>query len=155
MAEKQSPSLSNLLLGGISGAGSLKDIWDGNFWGYIYAGTPPATAGTAITTQTLLGTVKGPAAAKLSLAATPTNGVISKDADAWEATISNVSALAATFYRFQRYDDNNAADTGDGTRPRVQGTIGAGDFDMVVGDPALVDGSTFPVDFFTQSITPS
>jgi hypothetical protein len=151
MAEKMSTGLCNMLLGGVSGAGSLKTIVDGLFKLKIYSGTPPATADAALSGNTLLCTVAN-AGAAVNMDTAAAGGVIAKKtSETWSGTNATPAGVA-TFYRFETTGDAGALST---VLPRIQGTIGVGGADMNVGTTTLADGATFTVNYFTQALVPS
>ena len=148
--QKMSTGLCQMLLGGVSGAGSLKTIIDGLFKLMIYDGTPPATADAALSGNTLLCTVAN-AGAAVNMDTVPVAGVLpKKPSETWSGT--NAASGNASFYRFQTTADAGALSL---VLPRIQGTIGVGGADMNLGTIALVSGATFTVNYFVQAFVPS
>lgn len=146
MSEKMSTGLCNKLLD----TGSLKSIFNLGFL-KIYAGSAPATADAA-TTGTLLCTVSNNSTGTgLTFDASAASGTLPKNSgETWSGT--NGATGTATHYRLVAVGDTGALST---TEARIQGTIGTGGTDMVVGSVALVNGATFTVNYFTQSLVPS
>jgi hypothetical protein len=145
--------------GGYNAGGSLRSIISGAFKLYIYAGPVPATA-AVIPSGTLLCTVGSGAGGTsvVNMAANAPNGILTKSAaETWTGPVSNVGNLAATYYRFCLPADIAAAiaDAGLGAQPRIQGTVGVGDFDLIVGADVLQNTSTFTIAYFNLNITPS
>lgn len=148
--EKMSTGLCNMLLGGVSGAGSLKTIIDGLFKLFVYDGTPPTTADSALSGNTLLCTVAN-AGAAVHMAAAASGGVLPMLAsETWSGV--NAAGGTATFYRFQTTADAGASSA---VLPRIQGTIGIGGADMNLGTNVLVISATFTVNYFVQAFVPS
>jgi hypothetical protein len=148
--EKMSTGLCNMLLGGVSGAGSLKTIIDGLFKLMIYDGTPPTTADSALAGNTLLCTVAN-AGAAVHMAAAAASGVLPMLAsETWSGV--NAAGGTATFYRFQTTADAGGVSL---VLPRIQGTIGIGGADMNLGTNVLVISATFTVNYFVQAFVPS
>lgn len=159
---KLSPSMAVRLCGsdgagGYNAGGSLRSIINGQFKLYIYAGTVPANA-TIVPGGTLMCTVANGGAA-VNMAANAPNGILTKAAaETWTGTVTNVGdTLNASFYRFCLPADVTAgiADAGLGVQPRIQGTIGVGDFDLIVGSTLLLNNSIFTIAYFNLNITPS
>ena len=139
-----SKALRNLLLT----TSDLKTIVDGKFKLYIYGGTVPANADTVSTTgaSPLICTV-AVATAAVNLAATATDGVISKlGSETWSGV--NGASDDATFFRFQLPSDAIDTVSDVATTPRIQGTIGVIDCDLNVGTVTLVSSATFTVPQF-------
>jgi len=150
MAEKMSTGMCNMLLGGVSGAGSLKTIVDGLFKLFIYDGVPPATADAALAGNNLLCTVANAGAAVNMDTAAAVGVLAKKPSETWSGAVG--LSGTATFYRFQTTADPGTASS---TLPRIQGTIGVGGADMNVGTTALVAPNPFTVNYFTQALVPS
>lgn len=160
MALKQSTGLCQALLT----TSDFKSIFDGGYL-IIYSGSVPATADAADDEDNILVVV-----AEDSTPATdwvrpfggtggtfdePVAGVISKAAaEVWEGEVRTAApnGYVATHWRLVKSDDTGASST---TQPRIQGTIGLGGTDMVVGNTTLVAAANFPVNFFTLSLVPS
>lgn len=145
--EKMSTGTCNKLLD----TNPLKTIFNLGFI-KIYAGTVPATADASIGSATLLCTVSNASTATgLTFDTSATGGVIAKNTgEVWSGV--NVADGVATFYRLVAAGDDGTTST---TQARVQGTVGTGGTDMVVGNTALVNGATFTVNYFTQAFVPS
>jgi len=100
------------------------------------------------------------AGAAINMAANAPNGILTKlAAETWTGTVTNPGpdTLDASYYRFCLPADITAgiADAGLGVQPRIQGTIGQGDFDLIVGTPRILNGSIFTIAYFNLNITPS
>ena len=69
-------------------------------------------------------------------------------------TWSGVNGASATITHFRvvAAGDTGALST---TEARVQGTVGIGGTDMVIGNPALTNGATFTINYATLSFVPS
>lgn len=117
----------------------------------IYAGSAPATADAAVT-GTLLCTVSNNSTGTgLTFDTTAVGGVIPKaPAETWSGT--NGASGTATHFRLVAVGDDGTLST---TQARVQGTIGVGGTDMVVGSAALTNGATFTINYATLSFVPS
>jgi hypothetical protein len=148
--EKMSTGLCNMLLGGVTGHGDLKAIVDGNFKLMVYSGAVPTTADASLGAAVLLCTVDN-AGSAVNLDTAASGGTIAKKpSETWAGV--NVATGTASFYRFQKTADDGTSST---TQPRIQGTIGIGGTDMVLGDTTLTSGFTFGINYATQSIQPS
>lgn len=147
MAQKMSTGLCNHLLAG----GSVKNAFEGAASELrIYGGTVPATADASIGSATLLCTVKNGGSA-ITFDSAASGGVLAKNStETWNGT--NGANGTATFYRLVNTSDDGSAST---TAKRIQGTVGTGGTDMVVGNAALVSAATFTVNYFTQAFVPS
>ena len=152
---KYSTGLCNMLMGGVAGEGSFKQIVDGNFKLMIYSGTPPAAADDALGslgTNNLLVTVDN-AGSEVTLDSAAAAGTIAKNpGETWSGTITGAGTQTATFWRFQTTADDGLLDT---TEPRVQGLISTGGTEAVVGSTSLTNGATFTVNYFTESLLPT
>lgn len=96
----------------------------------IYSGTPPANPGTALSGNTLLGTLNcgatfAPAAVGGVLTANAISNDISADADG-----------TATFFRLLQSDLTTVV---------MQGTVGTSSADMIVNSVAFVTGGTISI----------
>lgn len=147
MAEKMSTGLCSQLLD----TNPLKTLFNLGFI-KIYAGTVPATADADIGSATLLCTVSNNSTGTgITFASAASAGVIAKNAsETWSGT--NVVTGTATFYRLVPATNTTTLST---TEARVQGTIGTGGTDMVVGSTSLTNGATFTINYFTQAFVPS
>lgn len=142
MAIKLSTGLRNAILV----SGSLKSLLDGKVM-KLYAGTPPATADSALGGATLLCTISQDATATaLTFDGAPVNGVLFKTpAQIWRGV--NAAAGTATFYRLCA-----AAEAGDAssTEQRVQGSVAAGGGgDLNLSSVALLAGASQGIDFYS------
>jgi len=159
MAIKQSTGLCQALLT----TSDFKTLFDGGYL-IIYKGTAPTSADQAenVSGATIICVVADNAAPATSLSRAfggsgltfdePVAGTISAAAaETWDGTVGN-SGGVATFYRLVTSSDTGALST---TEARIQGTIGTGGTDMVLGNTTLVDTATFPVNYFTLSLVPS
>jgi hypothetical protein len=117
----------------------------------IYAGAAPATADAAVT-GTLICTVSNNSTGTgLTMEAAAVGGVLAKAAaEVWSGI--NGASGTITHYRWVAAGDDGTLST---VQPRVQGTIGLGGTDMVVGNVALVNAATFVIQYFTQTFVPS
>ena len=159
MAIKLSKSFASAMMDGTTGSttGSAAAQINGLMKLFIYKGTVPATASTAIGSATLMVTVSN-AGAEINMDDPAVDGVLSKDpGETWDDNGAGVGGGGgvATFYRLMLTADDGATDTGDGTRPRVQGTIGTGNADMLLGNTTLVASDPFTVPTFTLSLLPT
>lgn len=113
----------------------------------IYSGTVPAHADDSIGSAVLLNTIRAAAAATLNMDATGPGGVLPKaPAEVWAS--NNVASGTASFYRHVLPADSGALST---TAVRMQGTCGVGG-DMNMGNTALVNGVSQPVDYYFLTI---
>lgn len=153
MAEKKSTNLCNRLMNNEG----FKDIFN-DAQVRVYAGTPPATADGAITGNLLVTVQKDgtttPAA--LDWEATITAGQVLKLASStWNGTITGAGTQTATHFRLVDAADDDSDDSSTKTFPRIQGTVAAGGGDMNLGNTSLVNGATFPINYFSQGLTPT
>lgn len=116
-----------------------------------YSGSAPATADAAVT-GTLICTVSNNSTGTgLTFAASASGGTIAKNgAETWSGV--NGASGTVTHFRLVAAGDDGTLST---TQARIQGTIGTGGTDMVVGNAALVNGATFTINFATLSFVPS
>jgi hypothetical protein len=145
MALKASTGLRNNMLT----VGSLKSALDGGFI-KIYAGTAiPSDADAAIGSAPLLCTisVNGDGVTGLSLSSTPSGGSIAKAAEVWQGT--NVAGGTASFWRFIKTGDTEAAST---TDVRLQGNAATSGSELVMTSIVLSFGATQTIDFFTVAL---
>ena len=135
-----STGLRNHLLG----AGSLKDGLDGGVI-RIYSGAVPADADASIGAATLLCTVSlNDTGSGITLDATPSGGVIQKDAgETWSGT--PVATGVASFFRFSGTADAGALST---TEVRAQGTVGTVLTDMIVASTTFTASVLRQIDAF-------
>lgn len=145
MAEKMSTGLCNKLLD----TGSLKATFN-TARIRIYSGTPPATADAALSGNTLLVEIAD-AGSNLTWDTAASGGVLAK-AGASTYSGTNAATGTATFYRLVNNADAGGSST---TDPRIQGTVGTGGTDMVLGSTALVSGATTTLNYWTQAFVPS
>jgi len=145
MAQRQSTGLCNYVLD----TGSLKAAFP-DMRIRVYSGVVPASADAAIGSATLLNEVKY-SGGDLSFDAAAAGGVLLKNAgETWVGT--NTTGGTASFYRVVNAADDGTLST---VFKRLQGTIGVGGADMNVGLTALTSGSTFTLNYFSQSMIPS
>jgi hypothetical protein len=142
MAERLSTGICNLLLD----TAPLKTVFSTPEI-RIYSGAIPATADAA--EGSIIATVKEGGGA-LTWAASAAAGVLSKSANAW--TDPSAVGGTATHYRLLNHADGGGIST---TLPRIQGTVGTGGTDMVVGSTTIGAASVFTVDYYTQALVPS
>lgn len=104
----------------------------------IYGGAVPATADASIGSATLLRTIGETTG--INFEAATSNGMIVKDtSEVWSA--ANVATGTATFYRFVTQADDGSSSS---SLPRLQGTVGLLDADLILGSTSLVNGVTDP-----------
>lgn len=146
MAQKMSTALCNQLLLN----NPFKTIFNLGFLKF-YSGTAPATADAALT-GTLICTVSNNSTGTgLTFDTTATGGVIAKNpAETWSGV--NAASGTITHWRLVAAGDTGALST---TEARVQGTVGTGGTDIVVGNAALTSGATFTMNYFTEAFVPS
>jgi hypothetical protein len=146
MALKMSTGLCNKLLDTNPG----KTIFNLSFL-KVYSGAAPATADAALT-GTLLCTVSNNSTGTgLTFDSAASAGVLAKNpGETWSGV--NAASGTATHFRHVAAGDDGTLST---TQARVQGTVGTGGTDMVVGNPALTSGATFTINFATLSFVPS
>lgn len=102
----------------------------------IYDGSQPATADTAISTQTLLAELTfGATAFGAAAAGVATANAITKDSDA------NATGTAAWFRAFES----------DGTTPVYDGSVGTSDADLVLNSVAIQAGAEVEVTSLTYT----
>ena len=146
MAQKMSTGLCNKLLD----TNPLKTLFNLCFL-KIYAGAAPASADAAVT-GTLICTVSNNSTGTgLTFEAAAVAGTLSKLASEIWSGINGASGTI-THYRLVAAGDDGTLST---VQARVQGTIGVGGTDMVVGSTALVNAATFVIQHFTQTFVPS
>ena len=153
MAEMMSTYLANY----IAGTGSLKAAFSTTMELRIYTGTVPATADAAVSPATVLCVVKTAVGANnpyLQFAA-PVAGLLSQtNTETWIGTNAG-STASASFYRLVKHADVDGADDGS-TTPRIQGSIGTSNADMLVGSVSIAgSGGTLPVNVFNQQVQPN
>lgn len=143
MAQKLSTGLCNILLdtAPLKTAFSTPEL-------RVFSGAIPTTADAA-ETGTLIATVQEGAGA-LTWAASASAGVLSKSANAW--TDPSATGGVATHYRICNAADGGGVST---TLPRIQGTVGTGGTDLVVGNTTIGAATAFTIDYYTQAIVPS
>lgn len=120
---------------------SISTAMSGNMVMKIYGGTVPANAHDSLGGATLLRTVSNNGAGTgLSFESATVGGMLVKStSETWKGT--NVATGTATFYRMVLLTDDGSADT---TVPRLQGSVGVLDADLILGDTALVSGVEDP-----------
>lgn len=155
MATSISLALRNAVLQG----SSVKEQLDGGFI-YVYAGTVPATADTALdmaTVHTQLVKITSDAvpvdngSTGLNWESAAVNGALPKETtETWagkinfvgkDAAQAGVAPLTATFFRICAAADNGQA-AGGGSTPRIQGTINTAGAELNVTSTALSDNGT-------------
>lgn len=145
MAQKMSTGLCDKLMTN----NPFKTIFNLGFL-KIYSGTAPATADAAVT-GTLLCTVSNNSTGTGITFDSSTGGVLPKAAaETWSGV--NGASGTASHYRLVAAGDTGALST---TEARIQGTIGTGGTDMVMGNTALTNGATLTINFLTQSLVPN
>lgn len=151
-----SVALRNALLQG----SSVKEELDGGFL-YLFSGTVPATADTAldmVTVHTQLAKIAAddpPVAAGvtgLTFEAAAVNGALPKETtETWAAVIdfvgadaadAGVSPLTASFFRFCGPGDNGQAAGDASTTPRIQGSLATAGGDINLVSTSLDDNGT-------------
>ena len=107
----------------------------------IYSGTVPATADADLGGATLLRTVSVDSTGSgMSFEATTSGGMLVKStSEIWAG--QNVATGTASFYRIMNIGDTGATTT---TAPRLQGSVGLLNADLILGNVGLVAGVTDP-----------
>lgn len=149
MAFKLSTGLRNGLLVG----DSLKDQLDGGYI-HIYAGTPPESADDE-NTNTLLATIKTEGATGLMFAATPAEpGTLYKAADDWDNRDDNnfETGIATHFLFVGSTEEDGEAITASSTNPRILGTVGGANADLILSDTTLTENGTQQINSFFVAI---
>lgn len=120
---------------------ALAEQFDGLMVMNIYSGTVPATADAALGDAVLLRTVSvNSTGTGMSFEATPVGGMLVKATDeVWAGP--NVGTGTATFYRIHPIGDTGGLST---TAPRLQGSVGLLNADLILGSTGLVSGVTDP-----------
>jgi hypothetical protein len=117
----------------------LNEVSSTNATMVIYAGTPPANADTAITSQTVLATLTFGNTAFAS--ATASGGTATATANSI-ASDTNATAGTASFFRCFRYD---------GTTVVFDGLVGTSGADLNLNTVSIAGGSTVAVTAFSVS----
>lgn len=169
-----SNALRNALLGTddlafiLTGVAAGSSAGSGSMFIYLYAGTVPADADTALntaTTHTVLGKISSNAGGSTGCTlTTPSGGVIAKNAsETWSTgnmsftgfgATGGTDSLVATFFRVCTGSDNGQG--AGGSNPRIQGTIGAigtGVYDMMLSSATLTEGNNFTLAAFQLNST--
>jgi len=112
----------------------------------IYQGTVPATTGAAVDSADLLVTIsESGTATGINFDTAASGGVISKaSGEVWIGTI--IKSGTATFYRFSPTGD---AGGDDDTIPRLQGTVGVINADLLLSDADLVLSDDQRIDYYS------
>jgi|SRR5580765_4808621 len=119
----------------------------------LYTGTPPASADAAATGTLAVTVSNNSTGTGLTWGPTASGGTLTKTSgEVWSGTVAAGGPLTITYFRVVAVGDTGANNT---TEPRVQGTVGIGGTDMVVGNPVLSSGATFTINFATLSFVPS
>lgn len=107
----------------------------------LYSGAVPTNAHDALGSAVLLRTVSNNGAGTgLSFEAVPVAGMLVKStAQVWSGP--NVATGNPTFYRACLIADDGTASS---TQPRLQGSVGLLDADLILGSISLVNGITDP-----------
>jgi hypothetical protein len=130
--------------------GSVKSIFNLGFMKF-YGGSAPASADAAVTGTLLVTVSNNSTGTGITFDSAASAGTIAKNpAETWSGTIGTGGVV--THFRLVAAGDTGALST---TEPRVQGTVGTGGTDIVVGNTTLVLSATFTVNFLTQSFVPS
>lgn len=112
----------------------------------VFSGTVPASPSDALGSATLLGifTKDDDGVTGLTMAATAVNGVLQKNsAEVWLSTL--VGTGTASFYRMSAAGDTGGAST---TEPRVQGTVGIVNADLLFSSVDFVSGNEKRIDSY-------
>jgi|SRR5690606_28433053 len=144
--------ISTGLAGYLLGVGSLRQAMTGSFL-QVYAGTPPSSADAALTPDAVMlvqisldGTGGG-----LSLAATPTGALITKDpSQVWRGTA--IATGLATFFRWVNAGDAGEAST---SRIRLQGDVALAGAELNFSSVAMTQGAIQKVDYFAVAMPSS
>lgn len=169
-----SGALRNALLGSdylahaLTGTTAGASAGTGNMFIYLFAGTVPADADTALdtgTTHTALGKISSNAGGSTGCTlAAASGGVIAKNtSETWSTgnmTFSGFGAtggtdtLTATFFRICSASDNGQGSGG--SNMRIQGTIGTigdGVYDMLLSSTSLTEGNNFVLAAFQINLS--
>jgi hypothetical protein len=134
----------------VAKGGSLKDVMkDGVL--KIYSGAQPATADAAAT-GTLLATITVGSGAwvagafdnGLEFEDDPLSGEIEKNSEVW----SGLGLADGTAGWFRFYANPTDAGTSSTTLPRIDGSVGTSNNDLVMASTAIVTGRTYTIDSF-------
>lgn len=114
---------------------------------YDDSGTTPASPSDAIDgASVLLGTFteSDDGSTGLNMEATAANGVLVKDTgEVWKSTL--VASGTPAFYRYSALSDTGGSST---TEPRVQGTVGLVNADLLVSSLSWVSGDEKTIDSY-------
>jgi hypothetical protein len=147
MSLQMSTGLCNSLLD----QGSAKSLFDGGFV-LIFGGAAPAKADDAINVANLLCTISNNKTATGLTWGPATGGVLPKTAaEVWAG--SNRATGVATHFRVVSQADDGLSQSG--VYPRVQGSIGIGNTDMVMGNPSLTINADLNLNYGSLSFVPS
>jgi hypothetical protein len=114
----------------------------------LFGGTPPVSADDAATGVLLCTISNAGSATGLTFAASAVAGAIQKTStEIWSGT--NVAAGTCTHYRFVSSADTGVSST---TEPRLQGTVAVAGADLVLTNPALVNGAVQTVDYYNLAL---
>jgi hypothetical protein len=116
----------------------------------IYSGAEPTTADAAVTGTLLCTITVNGGATGLSMAASATDGVLTKAAEVWSGAI--VATGVAGYYRFV-----SATDTGisSATEERIQGSVGLAGADLNLSNTSLVTNASLSaqtIDYYVISL---
>jgi hypothetical protein len=121
----------------------------------LYSGAAPANADAAAGTLVL--TVSNNATGTgLTFDPAAAGGTLpKKTGEVWSGVAPGSGGpFTLTHFRLVAAGDTGVADVAF-TQPRLQGTVGTGGTDMVVGNPVVGNGATFTINFATLSFVPS
>jgi len=128
---------------------AVKDELDGGVL-RIYKGTVPNDAADAITDEPgdLLVTIsESGGGTGLNFEASDSGVIVKSSAETWLGTVGGDGH--ATYYRFSPLSDTGAADI---TIPRVQGTVGTINADLLLADVDLITSDEQRIDYFSLGI---
>lgn len=146
MAFKYSTGFKNQVLDN----GSLKSIFDGGYIRIYTADSVPEEADDALPGDAvrLITYSVDDGGAGLTLASSAEDGTISKNSgELWRGTA--VESGQGVFFRYERDSDSGEHST---EEPRIQGTVGPGNSDLFMSNPAFVDGELYSLDYFSITV---
>lgn len=136
--------VSTALRNHVLGTGSIKGAFDGVSEIRIYAGPVPAAADDATTGATLLCVIKKDGTDGVSFAASPSGGVLAKNAsEEWKGT--NVASGTPSFFRHVVSTDADDLST---TALRYQGTVGTVGAELNLTSASLVSSEEQKINYY-------
>lgn len=126
--------------------GSLKTILDGGVI-RLYGGAIPSSADAALGGATLLCEIKA-GADTISFEPVGNSPTLTKNlSEVWQGDV--ITSGTPSFFRLVKESDTG---TLSGSEVRVQGTVGGPAEDLVISNPALVQGAPQRIEYFAISI---